>query len=55
MSYKIKEIPKNERPRERLKEVGRENISDKELLAIILRTGQKNKNVTELAIDLLKE
>lgn len=55
MNYKIKEIPKNERPRERLKEVGTENLSDKELLAIILKTGTKEKNVSELAIELLKE
>lgn len=55
MSYKIKEIPQGERPRERLKKVGCKNISDKELLAIILKTGTKNKNVTELALDVLKE
>lgn len=51
--YKIKEIPKSERPRERLKEVGVENLSNKELLAIVLKTGTKNKNVTELALDIL--
>ena len=55
MSYKIKELPKQERPRERLKELGPESLSDKELLAIILKTGSKNKNVTELAIEILKE
>lgn len=55
MSYKIKEIPQGERPRERLKKVGSKNISDKELLAIILKTGTRNKNVTELAIEILKE
>ena len=54
MSYKIKEIPSNERPRERLKELGAENLSDKELLAIILKTGSKNKNATDLAIEILK-
>lgn len=55
MSYKVKEIPITERPRERLKQVGPENLSDKELLAIILKTGTKNKNVTELALEILKE
>lgn len=54
MSYKIKEIPKTERPRERLKEVGSKNLTDKELLAIILKTGTKDKNVTELALDILR-
>ncbi len=53
--YKIKEIPINERPRERLKEVGVENLSDKELLSIIIKTGTKEKNVSELALDILKE
>ena len=55
MSYKIKEIPKNERPRERLKQIGKENLSDRELLAIILKTGTKDKNVTDLAIDILNK
>lgn len=53
--YCIKEIPKDERPRERLKEVGVENITNIELLSVILKTGTKNKNVKELAIDILKE
>ena len=55
MSYKIKEIPISERPRERLKEIGSKLLSDKEILSIILKTGTKDKNVTELAIELLKE
>lgn len=55
MGYKIKEIPETERPRERLKMVGSKNLSDKELLAIILKTGTKDKNVTELALDILKK
>ena len=54
-NYKIKEIPVNERPRERLKEVGVENLTDIELLSIILKTGLKNKNVKELSLDILKE
>lgn len=53
MSYKIKEIPITERPRERLKQIGSTYLSDKELLAIILKTGTSNKNVTELALDIL--
>lgn len=54
MTYKIKEIPTTERPRERLKNYGPESLSDSELLAIILKTGTKNKNVLELALDVLK-
>ena len=53
--YKIKEIPINERPRERLKEVGVENLSDKELISIILKTGTKEKNVSDLALDILNK
>jgi len=52
---KIKDIPLTERPRERLKEVGAVNLSNKELLAIILKTGTRNKNVFDLALDILKE
>ena len=53
--YKMKELPESERPRERLKEVGPENITNKELLAILLKTGTKDKNVNEVSIDLLKK
>ena len=55
MSYKIKELPLEERPRERLKQVGIKNLSDKELLSIIIKTGRKGKNVNELSIELLKK
>lgn len=55
MNYTIKELPETERPRERLKQIGPENLSDKELIAIVLKTGTKNKNVTELALEVLKE
>lgn len=52
--YKIKDIPLSERPRERLKEVGAKNLTDKELLSIIIKTGTKEANVTDLAIEILK-
>ncbi|MBR2678521.1 MAG: DNA repair protein RadC [Bacilli bacterium] len=55
MNYRIKDLPTSERPRERLKEVGVSNLSNKELLAIILKTGTKNKNVNLLAIDILNK
>ncbi len=53
--YKIKELPISERPREKLEESGVNNLSDKELLAIILKSGTKNKNVNEIAIEILKK
>ena len=51
--YTIKEIPISERPRERLKEVGVQNLTDKEILSIILKNGTKNKSVNELSLELL--
>lgn len=53
MVVKIKEIPKEDRPRERLIQYGVESLSNEELLAILLKTGTKNKSVKELAITLL--
>ena len=52
---KLKEVPEKERPREKLLKYGRENLSDSELLAIVLKTGIKDCNVNELAIKVLKE
>lgn len=51
--YTIRNMPKSERPRERLKEVGSMNLTDKELLAIILKTGTKNYSVMDLALEIL--
>ena len=55
MNYKMKDLPINERPRERLKEVGISNLSDRELLAIILKTGIKDRNVNLIALDILNK
>ena len=49
----IKELPKGERPRERLEHYGPNALSTAELLAIILRTGTKEENVIRLAQRLL--
>lgn len=54
MNYTIKEIPEKERPRERMKRVGVENLTDIEILSIILKTGTKEKNVKDLSLELLK-
>ena len=53
--YRIKELPISERPRERLKSVGVNNLTDKELISIILKTGTKDKNVNELSLDILSK
>ena len=44
-----------EKPRERAIEHGISSLSDSELIAILLRTGRKGKNVVEVAEDVLKE
>ena len=52
---KIKELFLDERPRERLLCNGVECLSNVELLAILLRTGTREKNVLELARGLLED
>lgn len=54
MSIMIRDIPCNERPRERLINYGVNNLSNEELLSIILKVGTKNKSVRDLSIDVLK-
>ncbi|MES2344585.1 MAG: DNA repair protein RadC [Chlamydiota bacterium] len=46
-------LPQDERPRERLLHFGIEALSLSELLAIVLGTGTKGKNVLQLADELL--
>ncbi len=55
MEYRtlIKEMPVNERPRERLEFYGAAALSNAELLAIALRTGSQRANAVELANQLL--
>lgn len=55
MSYLIKEIPIDERPRERFKKYGVKALSNEELLSIILRTGTGSKSVKDVSLDILKE
>jgi len=50
---KIKDLPKAERPREKLEKKGAQALRKEELLAIILRTGIKGKNVLQVAQDIL--
>ncbi|MCF7926468.1 MAG: DNA repair protein RadC [Candidatus Izimaplasma sp.] len=50
---KIKEIPKQERPRERFLTYPIETIQTHELIAIILRTGSRSESVIDLAKRLL--
>ncbi|MBW2984307.1 DNA repair protein RadC [Candidatus Woesearchaeota archaeon] len=52
---KIKDLPLEERPRERLIKHGSKALSNTELLAIILRSGSKKEDVLELSKKLLSE
>ena len=52
---KLKQITKNERPREKIIEYGPERLSDTELLAIILSIGNKGEGVLELSNRLINQ
>ncbi|MFV0555707.1 MAG: RadC family protein [Lactovum sp.] len=52
--YEIEKKSFSIKPRERLIEVGAENLSERELLAILLRTGSKGEPVFELASRVLE-
>ncbi|MBI2935778.1 MAG: DNA repair protein RadC [Chloroflexi bacterium] len=49
----IRDLPRAERPRERLRDAGPPSLSNAELLAILLRTGTTSENVLNLATRLL--
>ena len=55
MNVKIKEIPLNDRPMERLINVGANNLSNEELFSILLKTGTKEESAKTVASNLLKE
>jgi len=53
--FKIKDLPLVDRPREKMKAKGPQNLKDAELLAILLGTGYQGKNVVELAKSVLSK
>lgn len=54
-NLKIRDIPEEERPIEKLLLNGPEALNNAELLAVILRTGTKGENVISLSTRLLSE
>ncbi|WP_294350172.1 DNA repair protein RadC [uncultured Clostridium sp.] len=54
-NLKISNIPKDERPREKLIKFGPESLSNKELLAVILRCGTRGENILSLSDRILSE
>lgn len=49
----IKKLPSSERPYEKMMMYGAEKLSDSELLAIIIKSGTKERTAIELAQDIL--
>ena len=52
---KIREMPRDERPREKLLSRGPDALTNPELIAILLRTGRQGMNVIEVARELLNK
>ena len=50
---RLKELPKMEMPRERLIKYGANNLSNEDLISILIRTGTKDDNVKELSSKIL--
>lgn len=53
MAVMVRDLPKEERPREKLIQRGAASLSDTELLAILLRTGTSSVSVLHLAEEVL--
>ena len=50
----IADMPRIERPREKMKRYGPDKLTEQELLAIVLRTGTPQENALELAASVLR-
>lgn len=53
--YKLRDLPSEDRPRERLQQVGADNLSQQEILALVIEKGQAGQNVLQLAQELLSQ
>ena len=51
----LKKFPDSEKPRERLIKYGAENLSNTDLISILIGTGTKNCNVKELSSIILSK
>lgn len=49
----LKKLPEDEKPRERLIKYGKENISNNELIEIILKSGTKKMGIKEISYNIL--
>lgn len=53
--YKVKDLPLDDRPREKLALRGASSLTDAELIAIILRTGTKGSSVVDISRGLINK
>ena len=54
MNVRIKDLPINDRPKERLVNLGVSSLSNDELLSILFNTGTKSISVKDISLSLLK-
>ena len=52
-SFTLHDLPREERPRERLQKVGADNLSLAELLALVIERGRRGENVLAIAQNLI--
>ncbi|MCX7827512.1 MAG: hypothetical protein N2689_18440, partial [Verrucomicrobiae bacterium] len=55
MTYRMTDLPADERPREKLHKLGADRLSTAELIAILLRTGRGGRSALEIANDLMAQ
>lgn len=55
ISYTVHDLPKSERPRERLIELGADSLTSAELISIILNTGIKGESVLMISQKILMQ
>jgi DNA repair protein RadC len=54
-AIKIRELPEEDRPREKLLKHGADGLTNRELIAILLRTGVPGKNAVEVGGEILEK
>src|SRR5207248_869388 len=54
-AVKIRELPEEDRPREKLLKRGADALTNRELIAILLRTGVRGKNAVEVGGEILEK
>lgn len=55
LAIRIADLPEPEQPRKRLVRVGPGGLSDRELLALVIRTGGRGTNAVDLGANLISE